>query len=242
MLSLGDAKLVKNVSYHFIAVVSSIRRENIYLASFTNFTAAVCSVSTCIGRETPFRSSFTTLLYMLDGNTNDAAGSAAGTLFGVTNPSFTTAGYEGQCLNLAGTSLQYMVIPPASLGQQNFTIQLWFFLNTANLSVDLGLFGQCDPYNVCLSLSIRNGRITFGLDMMNSSSVPLIGSTLMPAYSWTHVAVTYDATLFQQRIYVNGLIDAISNGMVPSYRGVTFSSTATISRSMSSLGTSYLTG
>lgn len=209
------------------------------LASFTNHTASVCLTTTCVGKEAIYRSSVPTVLYMFDGNTNSAYGLAAGTLFGSPVPTVSGVGYIRQALSLAPTNFQYMIIPPVDLARQSFTIELWFYINVMNMSMEMGLFSQCDSRNVCLSLSIRNGRLTFWLDSMNSSQMPLIGSSLIVGISWTHVAVVYDAVLLQQRIYLNGQIDGASTGIASPYRGTTIGSTTTIGQSVSVAGVVY---
>ncbi|CAF4338065.1 unnamed protein product, partial [Rotaria magnacalcarata] len=69
------------------------------------------------------------------------------------------------------------------------------------------------------------------------------GSSIMLVNTWIHLAVVYDATLYQQQIYVNGIIDIVSNGIVAPYQGSTTGVVTTIGRTISSAyGTTYFNG
>lgn len=205
-------------------------------------TASVCSKSTCIGQETPYHSSMTTHLYMLDGNTQSTIGSTSGIAAGSPSPSVNAAGFAGQSISLNESNNQCVIISPMNFAERSFTVQLWFFINLPTITMELGLFSQCDYDNTCLSLSIQNEHLTFWFDSKNPSSIPLIGNSLIPVYVWTHVTIIYDAILFQQRLYINGDIDAVSTGIVFPYQGVTSLATATIGRSESITGLSYFSG
>ncbi|CAF4158262.1 unnamed protein product [Rotaria sordida] len=90
-----------------------------------------------------------------------------------------------------------------------------------------------------MSLNLRNARFVLSFDSMNSNNITLTGSTLVSSNEWVHVTVVYDATLFQQQIYVDGQIDALSNGIVNSYQGVSLSSTIIGRSSSLAYGTGY---
>jgi hypothetical protein len=87
------------------------------------------------------------------------------------------------------------------------------------LATDFGIFAQCDAYNVCMSLSVRNLRLTFSMNSMNTSNMTLTGATLITGSVFYHVAIVIDATKYQQLIYVNGLLDVLSGGMAYPYQG-----------------------
>jgi hypothetical protein len=213
------------------------------LASFTNMTASSCAATTCIGQETPYHTSMITALFPFDGNFNDISGYSAGTGYGITIPGFSASCYVGiDSLNLPTlASFQYVQTPFFNL-TQSFTIEVWLIPLTTLLG-DYGIFGQCDTNSKCLSLSLRNGRFTLSFDSMNSSNITLSSSSLATLSVWTHLAVAYDAKLFQQQIYINGLIDSISNGKVAPYAGTPFGSVATIGRTTSAAyGLSYFLG
>ena len=92
-----------------------------FLASFTNITVSVCSNSTCIGRETPYRTTIITVLYPFDGNYNDLTGYATGTPYGSPIFSSNYPGYISQAVYLPSGSQQYIQIPYVNLSQRSFT-------------------------------------------------------------------------------------------------------------------------
>jgi len=202
------------------------------VASFTNITVSACSETTCIGQETPYRSSIVTTFFPFDGNTNDQTGYVTGTLFGATSPSY-TVGYLTQAINFNLNPPQYIQILNLNLAQQSFTVQAWVYIPAFTISNDFGLFGQCDAYNVCISLSVRFARFTFSLNSMNINNYTLTGSTVLNAGDFYHVTIVYDSTKFQQLIYVNGQIDAVSNGIVYPYQGNSASLITTVGKSTS---------
>lgn len=156
---------------------------------------SACSSSTCIGLETPFRSSIVTALYTLDGNTEDLSLLYGGTAMGSPPPtSYTSGVIVNQGLNLNAASYQYILLPYMNFSKQSFTLQMWLYL-VYNTQVDYGIFSQCSSNSICLSLSLRNGRITLSFDSMNNKSNLLIGSTSLQPSIWIHVTVVYDAVL-----------------------------------------------
>ena len=217
---------------------------SVCLGSFTNLSVSACA-STCIGKETPYHTSTVTVLYPFDGNSNDLSGYATGTLFGTSIPGYNTACYVGsQSLALnSAPAQQYVQISSVALAQTSFTIETWLFLWNPPPMSDLGIFGQCDVSNICLAFSLRNGRLVLSFDSMNTDNNSLVGTSIFPSQTWTHVTVVYDTVLLQQQIYVNGVIDAVSRGLVAAYRGTTTGSTATIGRTSSfAYTTSYFVG
>jgi hypothetical protein len=171
---------------------------------------------------------------------NDLSGYNTGTSFGA--PGYTGQAYSGQALTVNSIA-QYVQIPNVNLAQQSFTLQTWLLVpGSLSTPADYGIFGQCDLNSICLSLSLRNSRFTLSFDSMNTNNNTLTGSSLIGASNWVHVTVVYDAVLFQQQIYVNGLIDAVSRSIVTPYRGNSSGATTTIGRSLSSAyQTSYFT-
>ncbi|CAF1305028.1 unnamed protein product [Rotaria sordida] len=208
-------------------------------SSSTNTTVSSCSSSTCIGQETSYRSSIVTALYPFDGNTNDQSGYYTGTAFGTSAPSYTVGAYISQTIALNPNLQQYVLIPNINLSKQSFTLQAWLRQISINASTDFGIFSQCDSNSICMSLNLRNARFVLSFDSMNSNNITLTGSTLVSSNEWVHVTVVYDATLFQQQIYVDGQIDALSNGIVNSYQGVSLSSTIIGRSSSLAYGTGY---
>ena len=212
------------------------------IASFTNITASICSTTTCIGKETPYFTSISSIIYPFDGNVNDISGYATGIAFNFLATSYTTSSYVGSfALNLSPASSQYVQIPYINLAQ-SFTIEVWVFPLTS-LTGDYGIFGQCDIDLKCFSLSLRNGRIALSFDAMNATNNTLTSSSLVILSDWTHISVIYNATLAQQQIYINGRVDAASIGTIAPYAGTSSGSITTIGRSISSAyGLSYFQG
>ena len=211
------------------------------LASNANATTSPSS-TTCIGKETPYHTSIITALYPFDGNATDLSGSAPGTTFG--NPTYSIYSYVGSmALMVVASSQQYVQIPYVNLAQRSFTLETWLYTSTITIPSDFGIFGQCDSNLICISLSLRNGRFALSFDAMNTNNYTLIGSTIVSSPTWVHVTVVYDSGSSQQKIYVNGRIDAESITAVSSYQGTSSNSTTTIGRSISSVsGISYFTG
>ncbi|CAF1146911.1 unnamed protein product [Adineta ricciae] len=212
-------------------------------SSFTNITVSVCSNSTCIGQETPYRTTIITVLYPFDGNYNDLTGYATGTPYG--SPIFSTnyPGYLSQAVYLPAGSQQYIQIPYVNLSQRSFTVQTWVYPTVISAGNDLGIFSQCDSNSICLSLSIRSGRLALSFDAMNVSSNVLIGTTVLSTNNWFHVTLMYDLNRLQQQIYVNGEIDAISSGIVSPFRATSTGSVTIIGKTSSaSYGASYYFG
>ncbi|CAF0861427.1 unnamed protein product [Rotaria sordida] len=233
-----NAVLVTIIPPVYVYVISRTNSQS----SFTNITQSVCSNTTCIGQETSYRSSMVPVLYPFDGNSNDLTGYATGLPLGSSTPGYTTNSYVGsQALSLSSSS-QYILIPNVDLAQRSFTIQVWLYPTSSPILGDYGIFGQCDSNSKCLSISLRNARFTLSFNSMNTNST-LIGSRIISNQDWTHLTVVYDAVLYQQQIYVNGLIDAVSNGIVAPYQGTSSGLITTIGKSSSSAyGTSYFQG
>lgn len=183
-----------------------------------------------------------TVVYPFDGNANDLSGYATGNEYGNPPPTYSTPNYVGTyALKLASASFQYVQIPYVNLAQ-SFTIEVWVYPQVS-LAGDYGIFSQCDSNSKCLSLSLRNGRVALSFDAMNTTNNTLASSSLIILSYWTHVTVAYNATLFQQQIYINGRIDAITTGTVSPYAGTSSGSITTIGRSASSAyGLSYYQG
>lgn len=211
------------------------------LASSTNGTTSICPTTTCVGKESSYRSSSITSLYTFDGNSNDWTTYGSGTGIGTSAPTYTAACYVGsQALNLASTSFQYVQISNIYLAQQSFTIEGWLYYSVGSVANEFGVFSQCDINLKCLLISIRYARITVSFDSMNTNST-LMGSTMLGTTQWTHFAVVYDATSKVLEIFYNGVLDAIATNVV-AYQGSS-SQITTIGKTMSSAyGTTYFNG
>ena len=187
----------------------------------------------------------TTALYPFDGNLFDLISSASGVPIGSSASPYHPNSYIGtQALSINNpASQQYVQIPYINLSQQSFTIELWVYIFGVTLTADYGIFGQCDSNNICLSISLRNGRFSLSFDAMNPSNTTLTGNTINAVGYWIHLAVVYDMNLYQQQIYVNGQLDAMSNGRVTPFQGTSSGAVTTVGRSVSSAyNISYLQG
>ena len=199
--------------------------------------------TTCIGKETSFRSSNAIIIYPFDGNASDTTGRFTGIAYNsLTYVSQSYAGSRALSLNNSGTN-QYIQIPYIDLSKRSFTIQTWLFFTASSVLNDYGIFSLCDFNSTCLSISLRNGRFTLSFDSMNTTNITLTGTAFIPSREWVHLTVVYDAILYQQQIYVNGRISSVSNGMIAPYQKNATNSTATIGGSRSSAyGWTYFQG
>lgn len=211
-----------------------------------NMHASVCTATTCMAKETPYRTSMATLVYPFDGNVNDVIQSASGVVVGNNPTVYATSCYVGNqalYLNYGGNVQQHVRIPYINLSGRSFTIEFWFNLPGLTLMADYGIFSQCDSNSVCLSISLRNGRFTLSFDSMNLNSTTVIGTAIYQLYTWVHVSFIYDCQLQQQFIYVNGQLDAISGNVVTPFTGGSSLSETAIGRGTSATyGTTYFIG
>ena len=234
---------------HFSRIVSKFFEEYRFvnvllfiLLALSQDSTVACPVSTCIGQETPYRSSIVTALFPFNGNDDDQTGYISAIMMSPTVTSYAQS-YLTNGLLLSLASQQYLQTSYINLARKSFTVQLWLFVSSFASSNDFGLFGQCDAYNVCLSISLRNGRVATSLDSMNPSNSMLIGATVIIINAFTHITVVYDEAFSQLRIYVNGRIDAMSSGLVRSYQGNSENLVTTIARSSSfGYSNSYFVG
>lgn len=213
-------------------------------SSVTNITASFCSLTTCIGYETPYRTSIITALYPFDSNINDLSGYNIGIPSGLTALDYTpTTAYIRQAIGLTASNNHYIRIPYINLRQQSFTIQLWCFILNSVSVTDYPLFSQCGSDLICLSISIRNNRVIVSFDSLNNNATILTGASLIPVSVWQHITVVYDAIRYQQLIYVNGQTDAVSYGIIQPYQGSSIGANTYIGFSSSvNYSSSYFNG
>lgn len=195
-----------------------------FKASIANQTISFCSSTTCIGNETPYRTSTITALYPFDENSNDLFSYNTGIAFGSIGPNYgVSTNYIRSSIELKPNRFQYVQIPYINF-RQSFTIELWYLIYGSATGNDFGLFYQCGSDSICLGLSIRNNHVTLSFDSMNNSANILTGTTLLSPSYWNHITIVYDASLRKQLIYVNGYIDAVSNGATNPYQGTSLGS------------------
>lgn len=184
--------------------------------------------------------------YAFDRNTFDNNLIAAGIGMGATGltPSYTAGGYVGSAINLDWSNGNYVIIPYINISYQSFTIEVWIepVIPNSGIEDDYGVFQQCDDNQICFILTLRTGHIQLSFDAYSTDPL-LISTEVIDYYSWTHVAIVYDAVLFQQLIYINGNLDTASSGMVESYQGSSVLSNTTIGMTKSlAYNLSYFSG
>ena len=203
------------------------------IAVSSSSSISECSATTCIGKETT-RSTTNIIVYPFDQNYNDLSGLRGGIGFGSTAPGYDYAYIGLACLRLTtAASLQYIQIPEIDFSQKSFTIETWLFYNGPSNN-ESAIFSQCDINNVCLLVAVRYGRIFVSFDSMNVASRTLTGGYVASSSYWFHLAVVYDASSYQLRIYINGVVDAISTSAFSPYQGLTTGSTTAIGKGRSS--------
>jgi hypothetical protein len=184
--------------------------------------------------------------YSFDGNTYDSnlIASGIGLAASGSTPGYIGNGYVGSAINLNWANGDYVEIPYINISYQSFTIEVWIvpFVPSSGAQNDYGIFQQCDDNQICFLLTLRVGHIQLSFDAFSTNPL-LISSELIAYDSWTHVAIVYDAVLYQQLIYINGNLDTVSNSMVQSYRGSSVSSNTTIGLTKSlAYNLSYFSG
>ena len=173
-------------------------------------------------------------MYPFDGNPSDLTGYYSGVVLGLPPPGYSGSSYIGYySLALTSSMSQYVQIPYINFSQQSFTLEVWIYPYTYGNPSDFGIFSQCDSNFICFLLTLRNGHLTLSFDSMNTNNNTLIGSSMITPNIWYHIAVVYDAVLFQQQIYVNGRSDAVSRGIVTAYQGSSYGTVTTIGKSVS---------
>ncbi|MGC4074816.1 MAG: Ig-like domain-containing protein [Nibricoccus sp.] len=133
-----------------------------------------------------------------------------------------------------------------ALGLASFTLELWFRREGAGVASSSGSGGisaiplitkgrgENDGSNVdCnyfFGIQATTGRLAADFeDMATGLNHPANGTTVVPSGVWQHAAVTFDATKFEWRIYLNGALEATvsTNGQVPRSDSIQHSAIAT---------------
>ncbi len=115
-----------------------------------------------------------------------------------------------QACSFAGSSASYVSIPnsPTLDITGSFTLEAW--VNPAIVTGSKGIISKGGSLGTALKYGIRlsSGRVllaTNGSPRLFSKSTSLI-----PANTWTHVSATYDQSLNEFRIYIDGVLDTSS--------------------------------
>ncbi len=140
-----------------------------------------------------------------DGNANDIMGCNKGTLM---NDATFAPGLVGQAFSFDGVDDIVTIGKPVALAfttATSLSIEAWISTPTpggVNTSV---LIGQACATQ--LDLRAGSGKLIFAIQTPNGMLKAFDSNSAVPASSWTHIAVTYDATAQIGRIYLNGLLD-----------------------------------
>ena len=135
------------------------------------------------------------LLWRFEGNAVDDTGQVVGTLMG--NPSFITTGYIRYALHLNSSTRGNVRASFLDFIFNSFTIELWIRIESLPETDYMVLISQND----LLLLLRSDGRLT-----INATS-PGSGKQLN-ANTWYHLALAFDRSIEQQKIYINGLLDS----------------------------------
>jgi hypothetical protein len=127
------------------------------------------------------------------------------------------AALTGWYLKLDGTSAYAQTTGPVVNTSQSFSVSAWTYTDrpvTANKT----LFGQDGNRMSTFQVQLRadTGKwvvIVPNADADNASGIVLASSQPASIGDWQHVALTYDATLRQLRLYVNGILSAAQVGV-----------------------------
>jgi O-glycosyl hydrolase len=151
-------------------------------------------------------------LYVLDGNALDSSGAGNhGTAFN--SPTYVPGRVGSQAMQFNGLN-QYVQIPRSIGGATNFSMAFWLrttstggsgnqWWNGAGL-VDGEVAGAVNDFGVAL----LNGSIAFGI---GNPDTTLQSATTVNDGNWHHVAVTRNGFDGELRIYLNGVLNAVTN-------------------------------
>lgn len=204
-----------------------------FLLASTTTTTPICSI-TCVNTTTS--TSARIAFYSFDSNTNDATGIySAG---GIASPSY-VLGYVGSAIYFDAALSERLSAPSMSLDSRSFTIEFWFWVSNS-ASADYAFFGQMSVPNAgqeCLFIVSATGTPYMGF-----FNLDLTGNGQFLDNVWYHGAFVYDNSVGQQRIYINGILNAQSGTGAGAYLGTSGPVTIGGADIYGSLGVPYFTG
>lgn len=114
-----------------------------------------------------------------------------------------TDGKVGRAFDFNGTSAYLAVQDSEALNvEDGLTLAAWIFPTNTSLAGVLRKLNQ--ETNGSYGLYILDEKLHF---QINGNALDLASNTLIPADTWTHIAVTYDQTAGKAEIYINGVLD-----------------------------------
>ena len=150
-----------------------------------------------------------------DGNAADIVGGNHGT---AENGATFSTGMVAQAFSLNGTQDIFIGNPNALRITGSITLDAWVNPSTVPpnnqlMSIVTKWFSEGvsgDSYGLFLSPDESGNLFLLGaISEPNSEDPGMIGGTRIPLNTWTHVAMTYDATTGENILYVNGVLDGV---------------------------------
>jgi hypothetical protein len=132
----------------------------------------------------------------------------------VNSPIYRTPGINGYGSSLLfnRSASQFVNVPTfRSLASRSFTVEMWFY-GVGITSADHGFFGQYQAASASRSLHYQLRSNVLYLAFFNDD---LAGTTTIQNNIWYHAAFVYDYSTSQQKIYLNGVLDAIRTSSGP---------------------------
>ena len=153
-----------------------------------------------------------TVLWTFDNTLYDSSGLYTGA--GYNSPTYTSGinGY-GSAVVLNGINSQCVIVTPyLNMSYISFTWEFWIY-PTITPSGDSMFIGQCSQGSTvdhCLIFMTRSDVMWFAF-----WGDDIVGSTLIPANKWSHMAFVYDLSLNKKYLYLNGVFEASQNSIGP---------------------------
>ncbi|WP_203996132.1 LamG domain-containing protein [Virgisporangium aurantiacum] len=130
-----------------------------------------------------------------------------------------TGGRSGPAGWFNGTSSYAETAGPVIDTTQSFSAAAWVYLDREE-TTDRTILGQDGNQVSLVKLQYRAQWkkwavvVAGGDENAKADSVVLLSTESAPVWEWTHLAIVYDATLRQVRLYVNGVLSAAQVGVV----------------------------
>ena len=146
-----------------------------------------------------------------EGDANDIQDGNDGTFNGT--PAY-GSGEVGQAFSFNGIDAYVEVPDNASLNPTAVTVDAWINPSDVSGNHDIVFKGNHEYL-----MQLRNGTILFGSKDGTGNYTEFQGSLNVPANTWSHVAITHDGAT--RRIYVNGVLDPVTQSQTGLFTGDT---------------------